>query len=104
MTILKGALQPLETDKLFDDSPDTGHKDCICSRCAAQIQNNEHAMRVWTTNNSDRVDENSQEYRYCELCMTGKKYFNCETFLEMGFKCDEQCEHCKKLPDDFFDN
>lgn len=33
MKVLKGAIQPRSFDKMFNDSPDTGHPDCICSRC-----------------------------------------------------------------------
>lgn len=58
-----------ETDKVFKDSPDSGHPDCKCSRCGGQIKEDECPIRCWTQNDEGEVDENSQEYRYCEKCL-----------------------------------
>jgi hypothetical protein len=100
-TLKKDALQLLETDTLFKDSPDAGSKACICSRCGAMIQQHEMAIRCWTTNKKGKVDKNSQEYRYCELCMTGKKFFNCRMYMEYYHKCEAQCQDCKNDPYQF---
>lgn len=96
MIIKHDALEIRETDIAFDTSPDTGTPECICSRCKALIEREEMPVRIWTRNKEGEVDENSKEYRLCELCLTGKRFFNCETFDEMGFRCDRQCDHCKK--------
>lgn len=51
-----------ETDKLFQDSPDAGWPECICSRCGGRIGEDEMPLRVF-------VDEGKGgEYRYCEGC------------------------------------
>ncbi len=94
MTILPGVLQPREYDRLFDNSPDTGHPDCICSRCLSQIKEYECAIRMWTTNAIGKVDKESKEYRYCESCMSGIPYFYCEAELSTDFKCSKQCQDC----------
>src|SRR5688500_15259299 len=96
MIVKPDALTPLPTDKYFDDSPDAGHKDCICSRCASQIIHGEHPIRMFTTNSLGEVDEKSKELRLCQLCVSGEKYFYCETHVEMGFQCKEQCNKCKQ--------
>lgn len=36
----------LDTDKFFNDSPNAGEPDCICSRCAGQIKEGEKMVRV----------------------------------------------------------
>lgn len=95
MNINSQNLIPRPTDTVFDDSPDTGHPTCICSRCSQRIQEEEMAIRVWTKNEHGEMDEESKEYRYCELCMTGKKYFKCEKEGETFYRCDQQCEECK---------
>jgi len=56
------------SDKLFSDSPYAGELECICSRCAEIIQDDEVPIRMWTQNEKGEVDENSQEYRFCERC------------------------------------
>jgi hypothetical protein len=77
-------IQPLPSDILFKHSPDAGHSTCICSRCSKRIGEDQVPLRVWTTNEKDEVDENSQEYRYCEECQEGmgikhyKNYDNLE--------------------------
>lgn len=55
-------------DKLFSDSPMAGDLDCLCSRCGEIIQEEEVPIRMWTTNENGEVDDNSQEYRFCEKC------------------------------------
>lgn len=64
-------IQVLPTDTNFRYSPDTGHPDCICSRCGARIREHEFALRMWATNERDAMDEHSREYRYCEKCQAG---------------------------------
>lgn len=91
-------LTPRDTDEVFDISPDTGHPLCICSRCKSRIQELETCIRVLTTNDKGEVDENSKEYRYCEQCTTGVKYFFCdnengEFIME---RCSKQCDACIK--------
>lgn len=93
--IITKSLDPLSTDKAFADSPDTGLKQCVCSRCGCQIQEFEHPIRIWTTNGKGKVDQNSLEYRYCQECTTGIKYFYCEDDMAFGMKCQKQCESCK---------
>ena len=51
----------LKTDQAFDDSPNTGHPDCICSRCSAPIPVGEIAVRVWP--------DGRTEYRYHPHCV-----------------------------------
>lgn len=106
MRIQKGAMEPRPTDKLFDDSPDTGMKECICSRCGSRIQELETCIRITTTNKKGKVDKNSKEYRYCEFCMSGVKYFHCQydEVFSSG-RCDKQCDDCKdgRVPEALID-
>src|SRR4051812_1679877 len=62
------AIEIFPVDKAFPTSPDAGHPDCICSRCAAPIGEDDCPTRVWTTNYLGDVDDNSLEYRYCIQC------------------------------------
>jgi len=62
-------IQPLPTDTSYRHSPDAGDPDCLCSRCAGRILEHEGPLRMYTTNGAGEVDENSEEYRYCEKCM-----------------------------------
>jgi hypothetical protein len=97
MSSLNPALiEPLETDKAFDISPDNGHPLCICSRCSSRIQEMETCIRLFTTDGNGQVTEESLEYRYCEQCVFGKKFFNCQMDIEFGSRCEEQCEECKR--------
>jgi hypothetical protein len=53
----------LETDTLFDDSPDAGDPECLCSRCLKQIpEKDSPIIRMWP-------DGENKEYRYCRKCM-----------------------------------
>ena len=45
----------------FDDSPDTGHPDCICSYCGRVIGEDEVPVRMF------KHAEN-KEARFCKLC------------------------------------
>jgi hypothetical protein len=101
MTIIKDALELRPADKLFDNSPDAGHPQCICSRCGERIQEGEFPIRMFTTNGIGEVDEHSKEARYCEFCMTGEKYFYCSGDMEYGYKCKKQCEECKEFKNPF---
>lgn len=56
------------TDKSFKDSPQAGDSNCICSRCGKQITEDQVPIRVYTTNEKNEVDENSEEYRFCDAC------------------------------------
>jgi hypothetical protein len=64
------SLTVLDTDTPFNISPEAGDPLCVCSRCEAPIQEHECPLRVLTTNEKGECDKNSQEYRYCESCMT----------------------------------
>jgi hypothetical protein len=57
-----------QTDSGSRNSPNTGHPDCICSRCGSVITENQVPIRMWDTNQQGNVDEQSLEYRYCEKC------------------------------------
>lgn len=96
MIIQPDVLNIRPTDKAFDKSPDAGDPDCVCSRCGNQIQEGEFPIRFFTTNNAGEVDESSMEYRLCEYCTTGEKYFRCEGYEETEYKCRKQCNDCKK--------
>lgn len=98
MRILPHALEPRPTDISFKYSPSTGTPECICSRCGAQIEEGEMPIRVTTTNDKGKVDKNSMEYRFCELCTTGKKYFACDMDRQFASRCDKQCEECQISP------
>ena len=74
MIIQSYALNIRTTDKAFDQSPDAGDPDCICSRCGNKILEGEFPIRFFTTNDAGEVDENSKEYRLCEYCTTGEKF------------------------------
>ena len=95
LTILPGVMEPREGDTQFKYSLPAGHPECFCSRCGTGIQEFETAIRLTTTNAKGQVDKNSMEYRYCEECMSGKKFFRCEMDLEYGSRCKIQCEECK---------
>ncbi|ODS33558.1 MAG: hypothetical protein SCARUB_01292 [Candidatus Scalindua rubra] len=58
------SLDPRETDILFQDSPDEGLPECICSRCKQQIGEDELAIRLFINEGRDG------EYRYCERCIS----------------------------------
>lgn len=93
--IKQGVLEIRPTDTLFDISPDAGHPLCTCSRCGARILEMECVIRGATQNDEGDIDKNSKEFRLCELCSTGVKYFKCTNDMELGMKCAEQCNDCK---------
>lgn len=95
MVVKQGALTVLDTDKLFDTSPDTGHPECVCSRCGGRIMEMEAPIRMATTNDEGKVDKDSKEIRLCEFCYTGQKFFRCNNDFDIGIKCSEQCGECK---------
>jgi hypothetical protein len=47
-------------DSIFSNSPDTGHPECICSRCGNEIGEDEVPIRIWPSE--------TREYRFCENC------------------------------------
>lgn len=51
----------LETDTLFDDSPNTCDLHCLCSRCGNVIHLGDTIIRAWT--------EDKKEYRYHARCL-----------------------------------
>lgn len=58
-----GSDLPLPTDRLFQDSPDTGDPTCLCSRCLRPIPEEVVPIRVF-------VDKGSgSEYRYHPACL-----------------------------------
>lgn len=61
-----------QTDKFFYNSPDTGHPECLCSRCGKLIEEDEIPIRCWPTAPGDfGFDPNAKggtEFRYCEQC------------------------------------
>jgi len=63
----------LTTDKVFFDSPDTGHPECLCSRCGKLIPENEMAIRAWPSEPGDYgYDPNASagtEFRYHFGCL-----------------------------------
>ena len=76
-------LEILETDQIFHDSPDSGHPDCICSRCHQPILSTQLAMRIfiseeeededfWSENLPEQetqiLEPGEGEIRYCETC------------------------------------
>jgi hypothetical protein len=61
-------IEILQTDKAFEDSPDVGTNDCICSRCLKSIKEDDIPIRCWTTNKIGKVDKYSLEYCFCESC------------------------------------
>lgn len=63
----------LATDKVFYDSPDVGHPDCLCSRCGKPIpQEQSPIVRAWPTEPGDQgFDPDAKhgtEFRYCWPC------------------------------------
>lgn len=61
------------TDKVFYDSPDSGHPDCKYSRCGNIIPENQSPiLRMWPTEPGDYgYDPNAKggtEFRYCWPC------------------------------------
>jgi hypothetical protein len=79
-------------DKVFYDSPDSGHPDCKCSRCGKPIPAKESPiLRMWPTESGDHgYDPNAAggtEFRYCWAC--------CEA---MGIKFSNP------LNDDFYED
>lgn len=59
-------VEVLETDRLFGDSPDTGRKTCLCSRCGELIEEEDVPIRIWPTVNG-KVSH--YEYRYHSECL-----------------------------------
>lgn len=64
----------LETDQLFNDCPEPGDTECICSRCSEVILQGEMPYRVATTAARAIKMSGVKEYRYCEACLYGRKY------------------------------
>lgn len=74
-------LKILDTDRFFNDSPNTGEPGCICSRCHKQIKKKEVPLRVAVdkeilyTKDEGGKDQpymadtaNGLEFRLCEKC------------------------------------
>ena len=51
----------LPTDRIFDNSPDVGHPDCLCSRCGQLIREEELSIRC--------IREPGKEYRFHPRCV-----------------------------------
>ncbi len=95
MIIKNGALNILPTDKLFDDSPDAGMPECVCSRCGSKILEGEIAIRAYHK-------KENKEWRFCEFCVTGEKYFFCVNEFELDMpRCKQQCAECVDLKDSY---
>jgi len=54
-------------DTLFQESPDAGHPDCLCSRCGKAIQEGEVPIRMFIDG------DKGGEYRYHFLCVGSAK-------------------------------
>jgi hypothetical protein len=52
----------LPTDTRFETSPDVGESDCICSRCAKPIDEDEVPIRAWP-------EDCRFEYRFHPECL-----------------------------------
>lgn len=79
-------------DKEFKDSPDTGHPDCICSRCGNKIPSRQFALRIFTGK------KKNTEFRYCEPCQTK------DMGIIHGSRFDEDDEEDENFySDDIFD-
>ena len=64
-------IEVLPTDQVFTTSPDTGMKECICSRCSNGISDREFALRLWPEPGDFGYDpkvKGGTELRYCEKC------------------------------------
>lgn len=65
-------IYPKETDRVFYDSPDTGHPTCMCSRCGNQIREQEIALRFWPAEPGDigfdPAAKGGTEFRFCQKC------------------------------------
>ena len=71
------------TDKFFNDSPNAGETECICSRCHRHIKENEKVARcpvdetMFFTRKKDGTDQkdeiiteaNGLEFRLCSDCV-----------------------------------
>lgn len=56
---------PLPTDKMFKTSPDSGHPDCICSRCGTLIDEEDMPIRIFV----QQEDVPIGEFRYHTKCL-----------------------------------
>lgn len=64
------------TDKVYYDSPQAGHPNCICSRCGQHIkEDNAETIRAWPTEPGDfgydPLAPGGTEFRYCRSCCEG---------------------------------
>ena len=63
----------LPTDKHFYDSPDTGHRTCLCSRCGKLIPESQMAIRAWPSEPGDQGYDSAApggtEFRYHPSCL-----------------------------------
>jgi hypothetical protein len=50
------------TDTRFPTSPDSGHPECLCSRCGDLVQDRITAIRAWP-------EDGSYEYRFHPACL-----------------------------------
>lgn len=57
----------LPTDRVFQDSPDAGWPECICSRCGKPIPENDQPIRCWT-------EDGKLEWRYHPACLGFKTF------------------------------
>lgn len=82
-------------DKAFATSPGVGMPECVCSRCGSRIKKGEAPLRILSERIPPDMPFNLKgvEYRYCEQCYLGIKYFLC--YLRDFGVCDEQCAVCK---------
>ncbi len=65
----------LLTDKVFNDSPDAGTPECICSRCLKPIKEDEVPIRAWLTSTLYTIDNQripKLEWRYHANCLFPK--------------------------------
>lgn len=76
---MKSYLKIVETDRFFNDSPNAGEPNCICSRCQKPIGEEELPLRVavdqqnFHPTNQGVPNEsadvlNGLEFRLCEDC------------------------------------
>ncbi len=57
----------LPTDRVFQDSPDAGWPECICSRCGQPIGEDDCPIRAWT-------EDGKSEWRYHPACLGAETF------------------------------
>lgn len=77
------SIKLLDTDKLFENSPNAGEPGCDCSRCNKHIKENETVFRVAVDKDIlYSKDKNGKEHPYLADVANGLEFRLCSACLQ----------------------